>query len=87
MERYTPLVKRLEQRHAERKALQAQYDDVARQFGDILSTTKQQLRRSSHEHVRHIRSEAAAELSAARGYPIGRESTVYQAKSPTQKTR
>ncbi|TMW69267.1 hypothetical protein Poli38472_001423 [Pythium oligandrum] len=82
MERYNPMIKRLDQRRAERAKLQAQFDDVAKQFGAILSTTKQQLRKSSHEHVRHIRDEANAELSGARGYPIGRESTVYQKNSP-----
>ncbi|DAZ98071.1 TPA: hypothetical protein N0F65_001946 [Lagenidium giganteum] len=81
MDRYTPLCKRLEQRRAERKALQDQHDDVAKQFGTILSNTKKQLRASNHEHVRNIRQEAAAELAGARGYSLGRESTVYQRSS------
>lgn len=85
MERYTPMCKRLEERRKERDMLQRQSDDVARQFGDILATTKRQLRVRSHEHVQHIRNEAAAELSGVRGYDIGRSSTVYQKASPLRK--
>jgi len=85
MERYVPMCKRLEQRRKDRELLQRQSDDVARQFGDILATTKHQLRARSHEHVQHIRKEAAAELAGTRGYAIGRESTVYQRSSPQRK--
>jgi hypothetical protein len=85
MEKYTPMVKRLEQRRAERAQLQAQVDAISKQFGDILSTTKQRLRDSNHDHVRHIRDEATAELSATRGYSLGKESTVYQKGSPHRK--
>ncbi|RLN97509.1 hypothetical protein BBJ28_00015135 [Nothophytophthora sp. Chile5] len=78
MVRYTPMCRRLDARRQERSELQRQLDDVSRQFGDVLATTKSRLRASSHEHVQHIRHEAAAELSGARGYSLGRESTIYQ---------
>lgn len=78
MERYTPVVKRLEARKHERKELIDQSGVAAREFGDILATTKQRLRNTTHDQVRNLRHEAANELSGARGYPIGRESTVYQ---------
>lgn len=81
MERYTPLCQRLEQRRDERAQLQKQVAAVTQQFGAILSTTKQQLRASTREHVQHIRLEASVELAGARGYALGRESTVYQRPS------
>lgn len=88
MEKYTPMCKRLEQRRDERAQLQKQVADVSKQFGDILSSTKKQLRTATHEHVQHIRHEASSELAGARGYALGRESTVYQrtsALSPARK--
>lgn len=88
MERYTPMCKRLEQRREERAQLHKQVADVSKQFGDILSSTKKQLRASTHEHVQHIRLEASMELAGARGYSLGKESTVHQrtsALSPTRK--
>lgn len=88
MERYTPMCKRLEQRREERAQLQKQVSDVSKQFGDILSNTKKQLRATSHDHVQHIRREATNELSGARGYSLGKDSTVYQktsAPSPSRK--
>ncbi|KAE9031757.1 hypothetical protein PR003_g9808 [Phytophthora rubi] len=78
MARYTPMCKRLEVRHQERSELQRQLDVATRQFGDVLAATKTRLRASSHEHVQHIRHEASAELAGARGYALGRNSTVYQ---------
>lgn len=84
MERYEPMCKRLEQRRQERDALQRQSEDISKQFGDIISSTKQQVRTRSHERVQHIRKEATAELTGSRGYSVGRESTVYQ-KSPQRK--
>ncbi|TYZ69385.1 hypothetical protein PybrP1_004734 [[Pythium] brassicae (nom. inval.)] len=80
-ERYAPLCKRLEQRREERAQLQQQVAGVAKQFGDILSSTKRQLRASTHERVQHIRLEASLELAGARGYALGKESTVYQRTS------
>ncbi|RLN90032.1 hypothetical protein BBJ28_00010221 [Nothophytophthora sp. Chile5] len=78
MARYTPMCRRLDARRQERSELQRQLDDVSRQVGDVLAITKSRLRASSHEHVQHIRHEATAELSGARGYSLGRESTIYQ---------
>lgn len=78
MDRYGPLVKRLAQRQQERAELEAQQQQITQQFGDILSTTKKQLRKSSHEHLQHIRHEANKELAGARGYSLGKDSTAYQ---------
>lgn len=78
MERYTPLVRRLASRKLERKELVDQSSVAAKEFGDILATTKQRLRNTTHDQVRNLRHEATNELSGARGYPIGRESTLYQ---------
>ncbi|KAF1333334.1 Nuclear transport factor 2, partial [Globisporangium splendens] len=88
IERYTPMCKRLEQRRDERAQLQRQVQDVAKQSGAILSITKKQLCTATHDHVQHIRHEASSELAGARGYSLGKESTVYQkttALSPTRK--
>uniref|UniRef100_K3WSL3 Uncharacterized protein n=1 Tax=Globisporangium ultimum (strain ATCC 200006 / CBS 805.95 / DAOM BR144) TaxID=431595 RepID=K3WSL3_GLOUD len=87
MERYTPMCKRLEQRHDERAQLQKQMQDVAKQFGAILSTTKKQLRTATHDHVQHIRHEASSELAGARGYSLGKESTAYQKTTVLSSTR
>jgi septation ring formation regulator EzrA len=78
MVRYSPMCKRLDARRQERSELQRQLDDATRQFGDVLAATKKRLRASSHEHVQHIRHEASSELAGARGYSLGRSSTVYQ---------
>ncbi|KUF98315.1 hypothetical protein AM588_10008956 [Phytophthora nicotianae] len=78
MARYTPMCKRLEARRQERDELQHHLDVATKQFGDVLAATKSRLRASSHDHVKHIRQEASAELTSTRGYSLGRNSTVYQ---------
>ncbi|KAL3663177.1 hypothetical protein V7S43_011587 [Phytophthora oleae] len=82
MARYTPMCKRLEARRQERNDLQRHLDVATKEFGDVLSATKNRLRASSHEHVQHIRQEASIELASARGYSLGRNSTVYQKPRP-----
>ncbi|KAG2525591.1 hypothetical protein BBO99_00004619 [Phytophthora kernoviae] len=78
MARYTPMCRRVEARRQEQCDLQRQLDDTTKQFGDVLAATKKQLRASAREHVQHIRREASAELTGARGYSLDRNSTIYQ---------
>ena len=85
--RYDPLCARLKERKAQRNELVQQRDQVAAQVNQLLANSKQRVRQSNNQTIRQLRQFANLELTATRGYSLGRESTYSQKKSTRRSSR
>ena len=79
--RYEPLCARLKERKAQRDELVQQRNQVAAQVNQLLANSKQRVRQSNNQTIRQLRQFANSELTATRGYSLGRESTYSQRRS------
>lgn len=76
--RYDPLCARLSERKAQRLEMVQQRDQLAAQVDQLLANSKQRVRQSNNQTIRQLRQFARIEISATRGYSLGRESTYSQ---------
>lgn len=79
--RYDPLCARLTGRKQDRDDFVKQHDELAAQFGQFLSDTKQRLRQSNNQQIHQLRRFAKQDLEATRGYQLGKGSTFAQSSS------